>query len=557
MKIQTLHIRNFRSLRDVELQDLRNLNTFVGRNSSGKSNLLEALSIFFSDFSIIGGNTAGLNDYYWYNKNTKKPIEFEINIELSDNEIETIFTPELLKYVKRYSTSLKTLTVKRIITDVQGAWKTITLDCSGLSLIKDNLSQAPNNIFGLLATAYMKRKKATRKVPFPVLSAEQLNAMLQACMGIIKGKFRLFSQIRDVKNPIAHRMTLIDPKLQSSLWTLDQSIKSEEEQKRVEIETSFTSITGKRLDPAQGQVYIRRQQRRFPLHLEGAGIQASIQLLFGLRDEMDKYSVFGIEEPEAHSHSELQTRLFRELKSLSEYCQLFITTHSPTFIDRVDLETAWVTKLVGNETIFKKADELKEIVEELGIRPSDVLFFANQILFVEGLSEEIVIPAFAEKLGIGLEDVAIIAVEGKSKARLNLKTWLKITRGMLPIFLILDKDAETEMKQLETSKLIETGRFHVWERGSIESYYPLLLLEKTLDELNQRYSLKMDVDTLMTKIRSGELSPDKIDLGEKQELLDKKWKVLLAESIARLVRKEEKVVIPEELERALKDAVGA
>ena len=448
MQIRYLRIRNFRSLRDVELQNLQNLNILVGKNSSGKSNLIEALDIFFNDFSVIGGNTAGLNEYYWFNKKTKNPIEFEITIELSKSEIEFIFLSSLLKDIKRVSKSLNTLTLKRGIKNIQGAWETLTLECSGILLIKDNKSLTPNEVdssFGEL-----QKGRASLVHVYPTI--ETLNEVLQKISAIIKQKFRLVAQIRDVKSPIAHRMTLIDSELQSSLWTLDQSVKTDEEEKYVEIEAAFARVADKQLDPAQGQVYIRRQQRRFPLHLEGGGIQSSIQLIFGLQKELNKYSIFGIEEPEAHSHPALQRRLFNELKSLSERCQLFVTTHSSVFIDRIDLRNVWIVRLNNGETIIEKASELKKIVEELGIKPSDFLFFANRILFVEGKTEEIIIPTFAEQLDINLGDVAILSVEGKTKARLNLKTWVKTTRGILPIFLLLDKDAETEIEQLKKER---------------------------------------------------------------------------------------------------------
>ncbi|MDH5441078.1 MAG: hypothetical protein OEY31_10795, partial [Candidatus Bathyarchaeota archaeon] len=195
------------------------------------------------------------------------------------------------------------------------------------------------------------------------------------------------------------------------------------------------------------------------------------------------------------------------------------------------MKGVWISKFDDGETTFERASKLKEIVEEMGIRPSDILFFADKILFVEGKSEEIVIPVFSKKLGISLNDIAVISVEGKSKARLSLKTWLKTTRGMLPLFLLLDKDAEAEIKELEKDKLIEPGKYHVWRQGSIESYYPQKLLKKALKELDQRYSLGMDVNAISKRIKNGELSPDKIDLGEKQKLLDKSWEVLLAESV--------------------------
>ncbi|QYY37129.1 AAA family ATPase [Ruficoccus sp. ZRK36] len=48
MKIKSINIKNFRSIQSASLT-LSNLNVFVGKNDSGKSNLLRALNLFFND----------------------------------------------------------------------------------------------------------------------------------------------------------------------------------------------------------------------------------------------------------------------------------------------------------------------------------------------------------------------------------------------------------------------------------------------------------------------------------------------------------------------------
>lgn len=48
MSIETIRIRNFRSLREV-LIDAKALTVFVGCNDEGKSNLLRALDLFFNE----------------------------------------------------------------------------------------------------------------------------------------------------------------------------------------------------------------------------------------------------------------------------------------------------------------------------------------------------------------------------------------------------------------------------------------------------------------------------------------------------------------------------
>ncbi len=49
LKIQTLHIERFRSLRDLHIQGLGRVNLITGRNNTGKSTVLEALRLLTAD----------------------------------------------------------------------------------------------------------------------------------------------------------------------------------------------------------------------------------------------------------------------------------------------------------------------------------------------------------------------------------------------------------------------------------------------------------------------------------------------------------------------------
>ena len=553
MRITNLQIWNFRSLKNIRLTPLGNLNIFVGKNSSGKSNILEGLNLLFTNFALVGGSTPGLDEFFWFNKKTNNPIDFLVSAQLTEAECREIFPEEMLKMIKKWQPkAYGQLTFRRKILNLRGNWATDLLKLCNVDFIKANKTLTPPEIEKIWRSRGPRRKNQV--IPPLNLTPTLLSEIHQKILATVKGNFKLLHQIRDVKNPVANRVALIDSQRQSALWTLDQSTKDVEEQTYSEIQTTFRKITNKQLDPAQGQVYIGRGTRRFPLFLEGGGIQATIDLIFILKSKLEKGFVFGIEEPEAHSHPDLQRKLFHELKSMSEDCQVFLSTHSPIFIDRGNLTNTWIVKFVNGATSVERAYMLKGIIEELGIKPSDVLFFADRILFVEGKTEEIVIPVFAEKLGVNLEGVAVISVEGKTKARLNLKTWVKTTHNALPLFLLLDKDAEEEAKELVATKLIKPRRYHVWQRGSIESYYPHEILSRALEELNSRYGLELNVAVLMRRIKRGELSPDKIDIGGKSKLLDRSWEVLLGESVGRLVKAEKKVAIDEEVKRALKEA---
>ncbi len=82
MKIQRIEIRKYRSLCDVTIYP-KDVLALVGRNNSGKSNILKALELFFE------GTTRLVNDECFYNHNTKEPVEIFITFEkLSDWEKE-------------------------------------------------------------------------------------------------------------------------------------------------------------------------------------------------------------------------------------------------------------------------------------------------------------------------------------------------------------------------------------------------------------------------------------------------------------------------------------
>ena len=48
MRLKYMKLKNFRGYRDGKIE-FSNLTTFVGKNDSGKSTILEALDIFFND----------------------------------------------------------------------------------------------------------------------------------------------------------------------------------------------------------------------------------------------------------------------------------------------------------------------------------------------------------------------------------------------------------------------------------------------------------------------------------------------------------------------------
>ena len=146
------------------------------------------------------------------------------------------------------------------------------------------------------------------------------------------------------------------------------------------------------------------------------------------------FPILAIEEPEAHLHPSMQykflTFLQRNLKEKKKTRQIFITTHSTQITSAVNIEQIICLHNDGENTkigypakVFNplegeddtKLKLSKAYVQRfLDATKSDMLF-AQKIIFVEGIAEELLIPTFAKYLGYSLEDyhIAIINVGGR------------------------------------------------------------------------------------------------------------------------------------------------
>lgn len=91
MKFVAVDIRNFRSVKDGGIKNIDNFNVFIGKNNSGKSNLLSAIHAFFQILSNdslessnpVIGNT--LPDFT--QKNTTDPISIAARFGPSRDEM--------------------------------------------------------------------------------------------------------------------------------------------------------------------------------------------------------------------------------------------------------------------------------------------------------------------------------------------------------------------------------------------------------------------------------------------------------------------------------------
>lgn len=132
-----------------------------------------------------------------------------------------------------------------------------------------------------------------------------------------------------------------------------------------------------------------------------------------------------IEEPEAHLHPSMQRQLLNFLKQNindKKVRQIFVTTHSTHITGALCLNELICLYKTDNETnvsypgeVFESNSESKKYVQRFLDATKSNMLFAEKIILVEGIAEQLLMSIFAEYVGISLEDnhVAVINIGGK------------------------------------------------------------------------------------------------------------------------------------------------
>lgn len=116
------------------------------------------------------------------------------------------------------------------------------------------------------------------------------------------------------------------------------------------------------------------------------------------------FTVLLIEEPEAHLHPQIQSKLIKYLQKLSDEkknLQIILTTHSAVLASSVSVDT--IVHVMGTSTgimvkkmlDFKFDERIKNYLNRWMDITKSTLLFSKGIILVEGICEAMLLPVFA------------------------------------------------------------------------------------------------------------------------------------------------------------------
>ncbi len=135
-----------------------------------------------------------------------------------------------------------------------------------------------------------------------------------------------------------------------------------------------------------------------------------------------------------------------------------------------------------------KGGDLKILREKNGLK-----FPIEKVLLVEGITEEILLPAFSKYLGYDFykKGIQIIPAGGKNQV---VKLYYELSEELkIPIFVLLDRDALENISQIQP-RLRPIDKIHLVTCGEFEDLLPRELILKTVNNELNNFTSVSDID---------------------------------------------------------------
>ena len=379
IKIENIQIKRYRSINDLTLSidESYNITTICGQNNVGKTNVLRAISLFFNKTQFIFKEdvpefkqmTLGATIY---------PL---ITIQLKDIKKSIIYS-----ITKDYN-------IKKIEDD---STKQYTISGE-----KNNIKIEPNECEKLLESINVFYLPSIN-VSFP----ETINYLIDdKFLDIEFGNTRMKGKKGEVKTALEIARNTLQEVLDDLTTSIDPIFKEFHNTWGIKFIVPksinrFREILNEEIE------FVLTDDTKSEIKSKGAGLQRLGHILLNLRiieklTASKKNCILIIDEPDISLHSRLQKKLNQRLKEISEKTQIFITTHSPLFIDGYKMKNLFLLELSVTPTFstrkkhsgnildtklidLKKDDAIFLIKETLGIEDKDNLIIGKKNLIVEG-----------------------------------------------------------------------------------------------------------------------------------------------------------------------------
>jgi predicted ATP-dependent endonuclease of OLD family len=366
MYLKRLKLKNYRLFDDVDVSFQHGMNVLIGKNSTGKSTILEAI------YFLLSNNNANVpvEEIIPYNKRNEQTVRVRVDgfFEMSNIEKDTICSiltnpndQELIRnsHLEIVYTKLINKTGKNTIRVTQN----VQANGNGISQNTNLLTQVINSLLPKIQTNNVLKITDSENIvnAQPMLPLNQLAQMAH------------------------HQSSFLHQYVCNALYDTKQSNIDEFDKIKGNIIAAYQEMADMdvEFDPkrAQVQIYFKTvgSDIKKPLESEGWGIREFFYLLLTLRNFPD--TIIVKDEALTHMHKSLLNDFIVAVDGL-QY-QMITTSHIKELIKTLDFGNIIISRKDDGKTTVKNLIQMREIdklLDELGY-PLDITpELADQIL---------------------------------------------------------------------------------------------------------------------------------------------------------------------------------
>jgi putative ATP-dependent endonuclease of OLD family len=426
MYLSKFHIEGYRSIKELVLNFNKGLNIIIGENNSGKTAIIDAIRLCLSYGNQFRDVYLDKDRDFYIDAEKEdadaKEIHFDLIFEIDDQFEAAVFTD----FVSQDPNVKERQTIQlhfRYWIETRNDTGFLRWSIWG----GDNEGQAiPSEVLQLISFTYLSPLRDAVEKLRPNSRGNKIA--------------ELYKNLKSFNIDANEAIPLNRSKKDSLADTLQQAVKNPEwigvvktGQGKVKEHIIGSSVRGKEpkvefnflpykfegiVNSIDAKTPLQGRNEKFDISQNGLGENNIIYAATVLGDLVNNqegdlkkrnyfYQALLIEEPEAHLHPQKQNTFFKYLNTFDEKgIQLFITSHSPTITAKAKLDYLIVLQKQKNKisafTVSNsclKPENKKYLEKFLDVTKSQ-LFFSNGTVLVEGISEALLLPAFAKKMSL-------------------------------------------------------------------------------------------------------------------------------------------------------------